>query len=124
TRLALQATLPFYMVPGRFVYLDRFPLNANGKIDYRALRELDVLADRTARGPAGGPDQAGGAAANGPPVATHERALAAIWSTILERDGIKLEDRFFELGGHSLAAARIASEVRANLGVEISIRNL
>lgn len=34
---ALRERLPGYMVPGRFVFLDHFPVTANGKIDHAAL---------------------------------------------------------------------------------------
>jgi acyl-CoA synthetase (AMP-forming)/AMP-acid ligase II len=38
-RKRLQATLPSYMLPARWMPLDELPKNVNGKIDRRALRE-------------------------------------------------------------------------------------
>jgi amino acid adenylation domain-containing protein len=39
-RETLRATLPHYMLPGRWLSLDRLPKNANGKIDRPMLKEL------------------------------------------------------------------------------------
>lgn len=38
-RETLKATLPSYMVPRRFVFIDSFPHNASGKLDRKQLRE-------------------------------------------------------------------------------------
>jgi D-alanine--poly(phosphoribitol) ligase subunit 1 len=32
-------SLPWYMVPGKFIFVEDFPLNPNGKIDRNALSE-------------------------------------------------------------------------------------
>jgi acyl-coenzyme A synthetase/AMP-(fatty) acid ligase len=38
-RSLLMESLPWYMVPGKIVLINEFPLNANGKIDRKALKE-------------------------------------------------------------------------------------
>ncbi|HEX3130209.1 MAG TPA: amino acid adenylation domain-containing protein, partial [Thermoanaerobaculia bacterium] len=53
-----------------------------------------------------------------------EERLAAIWSTLLKRDGIGRHDSFFDLGGHSLLGTRLIARVRKELGVEIPLRRL
>ena len=39
-KAALRSTLPTYMIPRVFKYLDDMPLNPNGKADRKALAQL------------------------------------------------------------------------------------
>ncbi|HEX5726434.1 MAG TPA: amino acid adenylation domain-containing protein, partial [Longimicrobiaceae bacterium] len=107
-RAHLAARLPDYMVPSAFVFLDALPLTRHGKVDRRALPE---------------PDAAGlaGAAYVAPRTPTEE-VLAALWAGLLGAERVGVGDGFFELGGHSLLATRLASRVRSELGVELSVR--
>ena len=105
---ALRAALPEYMVPGRFVTLDRLPLSPAGKVDRRALAP-----------PAAAPSAVGTA-----PATPAEIALAAIWRDVLKLDRVALEDNFFALGGHSLLATRVASRIRKVFGIEPELRLL
>jgi amino acid adenylation domain-containing protein len=97
------------MVPLAYVFLERFPLSANGKIDRRAL-------------PA--PEVAPGAGEHAAPVTPTERAIALIWQAILAVPSVGRYDDFFELGGHSLLATQVASRVRHHFHVELPLRTL
>ncbi|WP_414945171.1 non-ribosomal peptide synthase/polyketide synthase [Amycolatopsis sp. cmx-11-32] len=92
----LGRTLPDYMIPAAFVRLDRFPLNANGKIDRHALPAPDFgrTAVRTA------------------PATEAERALAGIWADVLGVSEIDAEANFFELGGDSILSIQVVSRAR------------
>jgi amino acid adenylation domain-containing protein len=118
-REALRDRLPEFMCPAFFVPVEELPLNVNGKVDRRLLAALgsERLAERLA---------GGGAAARTkvPPRTPAERELAAIWEEVLGVSGIGVEDDFFDLGGHSLLATRLASRIRASLGVELPLRAL
>jgi len=107
----LRARLPRYMIPSRFVVLDRLPLTTRGKVDYSALprpsgsqRSLaePFLAPRT----------------------PFEKEIAAIWEEILNIDRIGVHDDFFDLGGHSLSLMRVAAAIDQKLGVRPSILTL
>ncbi|MCG6500524.1 AMP-binding protein, partial [Kitasatospora sp. A2-31] len=101
-------TLPGYMVPAAVVVLPALPLNANGKVDRRALPAPDLGGDSTGR----------------PPRDERERALCELFGEILGIEGITIDDDFFELGGHSLLATRLVGRARAELGAELAIADL
>ncbi|MFJ4097366.1 amino acid adenylation domain-containing protein [Kitasatospora sp. NPDC089913] len=102
------AGLPGYMVPSAVLVLDALPLNANGKVDRRALPAPDLTASEGGRAPR---DE-------------RERALCALFGEILGIADITVDDDFFALGGHSLLATRLVGRVRADLGAELAIGDL
>jgi len=110
-RRPLVQTLPVYMVPSAFVFLDALPLLPNGKVDRRAL-------------PA--PNQAR-PALDAPYVAPRtpiELDLASIWAEVLNVKQVGIHDHFLDLGGHSLLATRIISKVSDTFRVEVPLRSL
>jgi len=50
-----------------------------------------------------------------------ERALAEIWQTMLGIQGIGVYDDFLELGGNSLLGIQVASRIRTEFEIELSI---
>ena len=104
----LRAELPEYMVPLHWLWLDRLPLNANGKLDRKALPALEIgqlhsqdyLAPRN----------------------DLETTLASIWAEVLKVERVGVQDNFFELGGHSLLATQIASRVQKTLQRDVPLR--
>ncbi|MDY7094186.1 MAG: non-ribosomal peptide synthase/polyketide synthase [Acidobacteriota bacterium] len=109
-RQALAEELPEYMIPAAFVILEELPLDANGKVDRKALPEPEM----------GSQDGAGFVA----PRTQTEEVLAGIWSELLEVERVGVHDSFFELGGHSLLATQVMSRLRSALGVDVPLRAL
>ena len=103
------ASLPEYMVPTAFAFLDSLPLNANGKVDLAALSAQPLTDSRQAYETPG---------------TWMEASLVEIWEKILERRPVGVTDDFFELGGHSLLAIRMLSEVEKKTGIRIPPRVL
>nr|WP_240457758.1 non-ribosomal peptide synthetase [Halomonas socia] len=104
-REALGQRLPDYMVPGVVVTLDALPLNANGKVDRKALPEPEL---------ASGSQYA-------PPQGEVEEALADIWSEILGVERVGRHDNFFDQGGHSLLAVKMVARIQADIQVDIQL---
>jgi amino acid adenylation domain-containing protein len=107
-RESISQTLPDYMIPAYFIYLDNIPLTSNGKLNRRALPEPEA--------PGTGENY----------VAQRnelEEKLAAIWSEVLDisQSSLGVHDNFFQLGGHSLKATILASKIHKNLGVKLPL---
>jgi len=109
-RNVLSGKMPSYMVPANFVFLDRFPLTSNGKIDRRALPPVDM--DMQEGDPISRPGN------------EMENTLAAIWAEALGLERIGVEQNFFDLGASSLMVAEVHSRLQQQLQQEISLVDL
>ncbi len=107
-RQELKQYLPDYMIPAAFVFLEKFPLTPNGKLDRKALPVPEVssvqkyIAPRT----------------------TVEKLLAGVFRQILKVEQVGVLDNFFELGGHSLLATQVVSRVREFFSIKLPLRVL
>lgn len=100
--------VPDYMVPLSFVYVDGFPLNANGKADRQVLAERIRAAAPVTAGFQG--------------MDAVQEKIAEVWCTVLQRTEVGLNDNFFELGGHSLLATQIIARLRSAFDVPVALR--
>jgi amino acid adenylation domain-containing protein len=110
-RRSLKETLPEYMVPARYVELEKLPLTPSGKVDRRNLPPYSGL-EAPARDDYVAPRN---------PI---EEELVGIWEQLLSVTPIGVEDNFFELGGHSLLLTRLASQLRQTFHIEFPLRDL
>ena len=98
-RETLHHRLPEFMLPSRFVFLDRLPRTPNGKLDRAALPAADGTSDQADRPYV-------------PPSDEVESMLAAIWAQVLRVDRVGIEDDFFLLGGDSILSIQIIARAR------------
>ncbi|CPU46192.1 non-ribosomal peptide synthetase [Mycobacteroides abscessus] len=105
-RARAQEALPAYMVPTAFAVIPEIPLTTSGKLDKRTLPTPDALTERAFR----------------LPVTPTERRMCAIYSHLFGKEAVGLDDSFFELGGHSLLAARLVAQIRAQFGIDLTVR--
>lgn len=93
------------MVPSAVVWLDELPVNANGKLDRKALPAPEFMSG------SGRPAQ----------TAT-EHLVASQFKYVLGLDATPgADDDFFSLGGHSLLAAQLASALRRQVTEDLTL---
>lgn len=89
--------LPDYMIPSAFVFMEKFPLTPNGKVDRNALPKPEMADNPTEEWIA--------------PATESERMLVQIWTDLLGIDKAGADDDFFDLGGHSLLAVSLMGRI-------------
>ncbi len=106
-RQYLAKSLPDYMIPSAFVYMDRLPLTPNGKVDRKALPapQWKMQEDGVYIAPQN-------------PI---EEKIAEIWSQILRIEQIGIHDTFTELGGHSLQAIQLVAHLQELFKLELPL---
>ena len=106
-RNELFKVLPDYMVPAYIMQIEKLPANQNGKLDKKALPDINMesLNDYVE------------------PATEEEKLLGAIFARVLGRTRVSVEESFFSLGGDSIKAIRIVSEIREQ-GYELTVRTI
>ncbi|MHA4842610.1 amino acid adenylation domain-containing protein [Flavitalea antarctica] len=110
-RTFLEQGLPQYMVPSAIMLVEHFPKTTSGKIDKKALPDLDIKR----------PDLDTKYVA---PSNDTEKKIAHVWASLLELDRTGCDDNFFELGGNSLLAVKTIVELREKYGLELPVTKL
>ncbi|MGW6648208.1 non-ribosomal peptide synthetase, partial [Streptomyces iakyrus] len=90
------AALPDHMVPSVFVQLDAMPMNANGKLDRKALPAPDFQPEVSGRAPR----------------TAREELLCAVFADVLRLPAVGIDDSFFDLGGDSISSIQLVSRAR------------
>ncbi|CAF3840785.1 unnamed protein product [Adineta steineri] len=93
SRRYCQSHLPSHMIPSIFIILDKFPLNANGKIDRKQLPSPDFSLSALLS-----------SVKSDTPLNQFEERIHTIWCQVLHCDENHISGTasFFSVGGHSL----------------------
>lgn len=110
-RAHLVKLLPLYMLPDRYVCVERIPLLQNGKVDKKELASYKALDQDTP-------------ALMEYPMDVMETKLADIWKSLLPSATIGPKSNFFESGGHSLKAARLSHLIHKAFEVKIALKEI
>ena len=108
-RSHLRSSLPEYMLPSAFVFIENMPMTANGKVDRSRLPAPDRLR----------PDLRAKYVA---PRHALEKVLVGVWAQVLNLESVGVEDNFFELGGHSILVTQLVSRLRELLPANLPLR--
>jgi acyl-coenzyme A synthetase/AMP-(fatty) acid ligase len=108
-RAHVQRYVPSHMVPAAFVALDTLPLNANGKLDRRALP--DPVKARPAAGVSEG-------RLPRTPIEVH---VLETWRALLADPSLTIDDNVFDHGAHSVLVVQARNRLRELLGREIAV---
>ncbi|MFJ2818731.1 amino acid adenylation domain-containing protein [Streptomyces sp. NPDC087294] len=99
--------LPAYMVPAAVLVLDAFPVNANGKVDHKALPAPTFTTH----------------AHDHAPSTDTEHALAGLFTQLLGLESVGVHDSFFDLGGDSIISIQLVARART-AGLHLTPRDI
>lgn len=102
--------MPVYCVPSAFVLLDELPFTANGKIDRKALKNMQNVEVEVSV-----PD----AMESGT-----EKKVKEIWERILKKPATGLNINFFEMGGTSLHMIQMSSQLEKEFHQSVTVVDL
>ena len=105
----LENTLPIYMRPNQYLFLKKFPLTINGKIDKKALPKANISTGEGLK-----------------PRNATEKMICQIFSDALslEAEKLSLSDDFIQLGGNSILAGKIATNLNNYFGSNLQISEI
>ncbi len=111
---ALKDRLPSYMLPSAFVPVDEMPVTVNGKIDEKALFDIEEQHFKK------------GSMLNSSLQRENStlQKLLEIWIKILHNDAFGLHDSFFDAGGNSLSIIRLRNLINQTFQTQISVQQL
>lgn len=110
-RSHLAKSLPDYMVPSFYCYLESLPLTPNGKIDYKALPKINLIRSNLGNSYLA-------------PETEIEKMIVELWQETLKVERIGVNDNFFELGGNSILLVQLHNKLEKLIPGQLTIADL
>lgn len=109
-RRFLSDSLPDYMIPSYYMWVNKLPLTNNGKVDRNSLPDYIFRNNGSYV----------------PPFSETEKKLVEIWADVLKIDAklISTTDNFFDLGGQSLKLVFLANRIKDIFKTSISLQKI
>ena len=108
-RTHLQNFLPRYMVPQYFIQMEKLPYTPNGKINRKALPDLDYKSEnRDIVRPRNETD----------------KKLEKMFKKVLNIENVSIKDSFFDLGGDSLSAINLCVEIQSEFNTQLFVKDI
>ena len=103
----ISSKVPQYMIPQYYIMLEKLPLTINGKIDKKALPDVDFTNEISYVAPRN----------------ELESRMCVIWSDVLgvPEDIVSITDDFFMLGGDSILAIRLVNKLNKDIHTNVSV---
>ena len=108
----LENSLPLYMIPAAFVYVERFEFLSSGKIDRKALPKYEGIPKPKSENEVVNPRT------------EIEEIVHGVWMEVLDVNTIDINENFIGIGGNSLNAISITSRLKSILELEVSIADV
>ena len=105
-KIYLSESLPYYMIPSKWIFVKSFPLTINGKIDLKALPDPDMGEDTDADIVA--------------PESAEERLLERVVAEVCKMDRVSVDADLFDMGISSIEVMMVIAQA-ANLGLDLSV---
>lgn len=106
----LRTLVPEYMIPSGIMFVEKFLLTPNGKVDRNRLPKFEISREELDN-------------KYNEPKTEKEVQLAEILKKLLNIKKVGIEDNFFELGGDSILSIQLVSEAR-NRGILLKPKNV
>lgn len=103
----LKTKLPEFMIPHQLIFLDKFPMTINGKIDQKSLLQIDMEEKENS--------------SKKLPKNKVEKIICSIWEDVLGVNDIGISDDFFLIGGDSILLIRVSVLIQKTFNKKIAI---
>ena len=107
----LKEFLPHYMIPNKYIFIDKIPTNSRGKVDKINLLNTDERENGTIKV---------GDFSNDP----IQIELRSIWEKVLNIEILNTKSNFFNLGGNSIRLITLSNKIYEKFNLDINLGEL